>query len=119
MRCAIWYHLYNLKNVKNTHRGVLLFVKLQASARHYIYFMQMMSVIMPLKFFEANLAAFIIAGRGDLNWINSLQLNVVTYGQYYSIKRKKNKPNKCPLFTLKFFCELKIIFKKVYGLYYG
>ena len=24
MRCAIWYHLYNLKNVKNTHGGVLL-----------------------------------------------------------------------------------------------
>ena len=23
MRCAIWYHLYNLKNVKNTHGGVL------------------------------------------------------------------------------------------------
>ena len=21
MRCAIWYHLYNLKNVKNTHGG--------------------------------------------------------------------------------------------------
>ena len=30
--CAIWYHLYNLKNVKNTHRGVLILVKLQASA---------------------------------------------------------------------------------------
>ena len=26
----IWYHLYNLKNVKNTHGGVLLLVKLQA-----------------------------------------------------------------------------------------
>ena len=25
---AIWYHLYNLKNVKNTHRGVLLWLKL-------------------------------------------------------------------------------------------
>ena len=25
MFCAIWYHLYNLKNVKNTHGGVLLF----------------------------------------------------------------------------------------------
>ena len=25
--CAIWYHLYKLKNVKNTHEGVLLFVK--------------------------------------------------------------------------------------------
>ena len=24
MRYAIWYHLYNLKNVKNTQRGVLL-----------------------------------------------------------------------------------------------
>ena len=26
---AIWYHLYDLKNVKNTHEGVLL-LKLQA-----------------------------------------------------------------------------------------
>ena len=32
MRCAIWYHLYNFKNVKNTHRGVLILVKLQAEA---------------------------------------------------------------------------------------
>ena len=23
MRCAIWYHLYNVKNLKNTHEGVL------------------------------------------------------------------------------------------------
>ena len=30
MRCAIWYHLYSLKNVGNTHGGVLLQVKLQA-----------------------------------------------------------------------------------------
>ena len=30
MRCAIWYHLCNLKNVKNAHGGVLpLVVKLQ------------------------------------------------------------------------------------------
>ena len=27
VHCAIWYHLYNLKNVKNTHGGVLLLVK--------------------------------------------------------------------------------------------
>ena len=33
MRCAIWYHLYNLKNVKNTHGGVLILVKLQALAK--------------------------------------------------------------------------------------
>ena len=29
MLCAIWYHLNDLKNVKNTHEGVLLSVKLQ------------------------------------------------------------------------------------------
>ena len=27
MRFAIWYHLYNLKNVKNTHGGVLILSK--------------------------------------------------------------------------------------------
>ena len=30
MRYAIWYHLYNFKNVKHTHGGVLILVKLQA-----------------------------------------------------------------------------------------
>ena len=28
MRCTIWSHLYNFKSMKNTHRGVLLLVKL-------------------------------------------------------------------------------------------
>ena len=30
MSCTFWYHLYNLKNVENTHGGVLLSVKLYA-----------------------------------------------------------------------------------------
>ena len=30
MLCTIWYHLHNLKNVKNTHGGMSLLVKLQA-----------------------------------------------------------------------------------------
>ena len=29
MLCAIWYHLYNFKNMKNTHGEVLLLVKLK------------------------------------------------------------------------------------------
>ena len=29
---TIWYHVSNLKNVKNTHGGVLFLVKLQASS---------------------------------------------------------------------------------------
>ena len=32
MRCAIWYNLYKLDNVKNTHGGVLLLVRLLAKA---------------------------------------------------------------------------------------
>ena len=32
MRCKFWYHLYNLKNVKNTYGGVSILVKLQAEA---------------------------------------------------------------------------------------
>ena len=28
--CAIWYHLYNLKNMKSTHGGVILLLELQA-----------------------------------------------------------------------------------------
>ena len=29
--CANWYHLYNLKNVKNTHGGAFLLANLQAN----------------------------------------------------------------------------------------
>ena len=32
LRCVIWKHLYNLKNVKKTHGGVLLLVKLQSKS---------------------------------------------------------------------------------------
>ena len=28
MRCAIWYHLYNLKNVTNTHYLFILYLML-------------------------------------------------------------------------------------------
>ena len=35
VRCEIWYHFYNLKNMKNTHGGVLLLVKLQAKACNF------------------------------------------------------------------------------------
>ena len=34
MFCTIWYHLYNLENVKNTHGGISLLVKLQAYITH-------------------------------------------------------------------------------------
>ena len=34
MLCVIWYHLCNLKNVKNIHGAVLLLVKLEAEAQN-------------------------------------------------------------------------------------
>ena len=34
MFCAIWYHLYNLRNVKSTYEGMSLLVKLQAYITH-------------------------------------------------------------------------------------
>ena len=37
MFCVIWYHLYNLKNVKNTHGGVLLLVKVVVQYKRAIY----------------------------------------------------------------------------------
>ena len=35
MCCAIWYHFYNLINVKNTRGGVLLLLKMQAKACNF------------------------------------------------------------------------------------
>ena len=35
MHCVIWYHLRDLKNVKNSHGGVLVLVKLQTSAGNF------------------------------------------------------------------------------------
>ena len=41
--CVIWYYLYNLKNVKNTHGEVLLLVKLQADAIYFVFIITEMS----------------------------------------------------------------------------
>ena len=35
MRCAIWYHLCKLKNMKSTHGGVLILVKMQAESWNF------------------------------------------------------------------------------------
>ena len=38
MRCAIWYHRYNLQNVKSTHGGVLIFATLLKLTLLHWYF---------------------------------------------------------------------------------
>ena len=36
--CTIWYYFYNLKNVKNTHGGKLILVKLQMNTPPWVFF---------------------------------------------------------------------------------
>ena len=36
--CAIWYHLYNLKSVKNTYWGVILLLKVALLHRYFSHF---------------------------------------------------------------------------------
>ena len=43
-RWPLWYHLHNLKNVKNTHGGMLLLANLQASANSELIISQLMTV---------------------------------------------------------------------------
>ena len=43
--CAIWYHLYNLKSVKNTHGGMILLVKLQTSSMVVFHVFQIVQVM--------------------------------------------------------------------------
>ena len=50
MRCAIWYHLYHLKNVKNTHGGGLILVNLWFKRTCHPLF-QDMSVKIYINFF--------------------------------------------------------------------
>ena len=38
VRYAIYYHLYNLKNMKNTHGGLLILVKLQADSSMCVFY---------------------------------------------------------------------------------
>ena len=54
VRCTILYHLYNLKNVKNTHGGVLLLVKLQAEATCRLLFKlsKQHQIVQSIKYFE-------------------------------------------------------------------
>ena len=42
---AIWYNLYNLKNVKNTHGEMLLSLKLQASTLGVFHFFKTVRMV--------------------------------------------------------------------------
>ena len=39
MRCAIWYHLHNLKNVKNTYGRMLLLIKVELFHECFLRFL--------------------------------------------------------------------------------
>ena len=73
MVCAIWYHFYNLKNVKNTHGVILLLVKLQAWP----------AVLLKITFIQGCFSSF-------LNCANSTKLRNVIHSTFHvTFKRKR------------------------------
>ena len=75
MLCTICYHLHNFKNVRNTHRGVLLLVKLQASATFKLYKLYQIiaqNVIYP------SFKLFPLEPRLALSWRRSLSYRIQT-----------------------------------------
>ena len=74
--CAIWYHLHNFKNVKNTHVRVLLLVKWQASACNFtksdtlpwVFFMIFLNCKNGTKEREASLKGFLFSGVVETTW---------------------------------------------------
>ena len=93
MRCAIWYHLHNLKNVKNTRGGVLLLVKLQAKACNFTVkvtllhgcFLQFLNCANDTKY-----ASHIFFQKQDRTDFNILKKFVV---KYYTQRKKYIKLN--------------------------
>ena len=82
MRSAIWYHLQNLKNVKNTHGRVLLLLKLQVKAYNFIksghgHFSRILN--------RKNLATHLIE---ELFKAQTIVLNSVQLGQNWGLMSK-------------------------------
>ena len=92
MRCAIWYHLHNLKNVKNTHRGAVLLV----------------SVIPPWVFFTLFIAQVVPNRAAYHIWSfffwNKLKIGQILYGNSYKWMESKRKN-----IWLQFLCNLIVI----------
>ena len=66
MLCVIWCHLYNFKNVQNTHGIVLLLAKLQASLQLYKF--KLVSRDPKRKFvYRFNLAQYLIQIKNHEN----------------------------------------------------
>ena len=78
MVCAIWYHLH--KNMKNTHGGVLLLVKLQACTNgtktrkvpHFIIRFRPMFPLLPTK--NIRESPFFYCFVKGIKWKNLLEI---------------------------------------------
>ena len=67
MFCAIWCHFYNLKNVKNTHGGVLLLVKLlKVTLLHGFFHVFTIKQMVPYRATRHNRKSFSIFANTNL-----------------------------------------------------
>ena len=87
MRCAIWYHLYNLKNLKNTHGRVLILVKLQAKACNFTKINALPWVL--FTFFNLckwyQIKQRMTYYMDGINWRNLKSLEYQIFCDYYSL----------------------------------
>ena len=93
MLCAIWYHLCNLKNVKNTHRRVLSWAKLLAEVCNFTKSNTSPWVFLSLlNYYELYKQYQIVQN----NWCKHIQLVVVSRTQ-----NAGQLPKSCSEFTRK------------------
>ena len=82
--CTIWYHLYNLKNVKNTHEGVILLIKLQALPCNFTTSITPPWVFFTfLKFFKwYQIAESVSFENSDMNMSDTLSVNKLLWRRF-------------------------------------
>ena len=76
MRCVIWYHLHNLKNVKNTHEGVLLLAKLTFLHGCFSRFLNCTNGTKSRKTSHLKSRSLVILAFGNYSYLIRISLNI-------------------------------------------
>ena len=93
---AIWYHFYDLKNVKNTHGGVLFLVKLQAKTllhgcfSHFLNLYKWYQIAQRITYCVGLYTRSLLCTRSRGDYLNFKQRNFKMYIGFINGKVSKN-----------------------------
>ena len=76
MRWVIWYHLHNLKNVRNAHEGVLLLAKLTFLHGRFSRFLSCTNGTKSRKISHLKSRSFVILAFGNYSNLIRISLNI-------------------------------------------